>query len=234
MKSLDLRKKIIKLQNKEKAKNYQWFFKTKKGEYGFGDQFRGLSMSTQHLLAKEFISLSLNDLIIFLQSKYHEERMIALLILTYKYSQADIKGKKQIFNFYLKNRKAANNWDLIDITVPKIIGDYLIENDRKILYQFAQSDDLWEKRMAILATFAFIKKNDFNDTLKIAKILLNDKHDLIHKAVGWMLREVGNRDRKILVEFLKDRYQLMPRTMLRYAIEKFPLTLYKKYLTGKI
>lgn len=234
MKIKELQKEIIKMKNWEKVKTFRRFFKTQKGEYGHGDNFLGLDMKQQHFLAKKYYHLPLNDLVCLLKSKYHEQRMIALLIMTYKYPKTDELGKKKIFDFYLKHRQAANNWDLIDVTVPKVIGAYLINQDRKILYQFARSHNLWEKRMSILATFAFIKNNDFIDTLKIAKILLNDKHDLIHKAVGWMLREVGKKNLKVLEQFLEPIYKIMPRTMLRYAIEKFSKEKYKKYLIGEI
>ncbi|NQT50268.1 DNA alkylation repair protein [Candidatus Kuenenbacteria bacterium] len=234
MKVNDLQKQIRAQRDPERAKASIWFFKTGKGEYGEGDKFLGLKMGKQRILAKKFIDLELSELIPLLKSEWHEERMIGLVILTYKYPKADDKEKKRIYDFYIKHRKAANNWDLIDVTVPRIIGAYLLNNDRAILYKFARSKDLWEKRIAVLVTFAFIAKNDFKDSLKIAKILLNDKHDLIHKAVGWMLREIGKRDQALEEKFLRSHYKKMPRTMLRYAIERFPEPLRLRYLKGKI
>jgi 3-methyladenine DNA glycosylase AlkD len=160
--------------------------------------------------------------------------LIALLILDNKFKKADELKKKEIFNFYLKNTRNINNWDLVDLSAPNIIGNYLLDKDKKILYKLAKSLHLWEKRIAIISTFAFIRKNQFSDSLKIAELLLADKHDLIHKAVGWMLREIGKRDIKILENFLRQNYKKMPRTMLRYAIEKFSKKLRKDYLNGEI
>ncbi|MCW8961998.1 MAG: DNA alkylation repair protein, partial [Ignavibacteriaceae bacterium] len=164
----------------------------------------------------------------------HEERLISLFILIDKYRKTDEKGKKEIFNFYLKNRKGINNWDLVDISAPKIIGKHLREKDKSILFKFALSKNLWERRIAILSTQELIKNDDFAPTLQIAEMLINDEHDLIHKAVGWMLREIGKKDLATEEKFLKIHYKNMPRTMLRYAIEKFPETKRKKYLQGKI
>jgi 3-methyladenine DNA glycosylase AlkD len=169
-----------------------------------------------------------------LNSKIHEERLIAAFILVDQYKRGDEKKKKIIFNFYLKNRKGINNWDLVDLSAPKIVGAYLIDREKDLLYKFANSKDLWEKRISIISTQAFIREHFFEDTLNISKILLNDKHDLIHKAVGWMLREVGNRDMETEEEFLKKFYKKMPRTMLRYAIEKFPEQKRINYLKGLI
>ena len=212
---------IKELQSKstpEKAKIYQKFFKTGKGEYGEGDVFIGLTVPEQRELAKKYINLDLNDVKTLLENKIHEYRLTGFFILVYKFEK---ENKEEIYNFYLENVKAANNWDLIDCVADKIIGKYLLDKDKKILYEFARSDNLWKKRIAIISTFEFIKNNKFEDTLKISEILLNDKHDLIHKAVGWMLREVGKRDLEKEEEFLKKHYKNMPRTMLRYAIERF-------------
>ncbi|MBT5338599.1 DNA alkylation repair protein [Candidatus Falkowbacteria bacterium] len=229
-----LKKQIRQFGTIERAKASLWFFKTGKGDYGEGDKFLGLKMGEQRVLAKKFVDLELNELAPLLKSEWHEERMIALIILTYKYPKADDKEKKKIYEFYIKHRKAVNNWDLVDVTVPRVIGAYLVDKDRSILFKYANSKDLWEKRIAVLATFAFISRNDFKDSLKIAKILLNDKHDLIHKAVGWMLREIGKRDQAVEEKFLKQHYKKMPRTMLRYSIEKFDEPLRLKYLKGEI
>jgi 3-methyladenine DNA glycosylase AlkD len=216
-----LKQELHKLGNSEKKKVMQNFFKTGPGEYAEGDIFLGATMPEMRKLAKKYLSLPISDVETLLHSEIHEERMVALIIWTYQYERADKITRKVIYNTYLKNRKWINNWDLVDVTTPKIIGDYLLDNDRSILYQLARTNNLWEKRIAILATFTFIKNNQFTDTLNIAEILLNDSHDLIHKAVGWMLREVGKRDQEIEETFLKKHYKTMPRTMLRYAIERF-------------
>ena len=230
----EIRKKIQKHKNPTQAINLQRFFKTGKGEYGEGDIFYGIKVPVQRTIAKQFKDLSLDAVKSLILSKVHEERLIAAFILVDQFNRGDEKKKKNILNFYLKNRKGINNWDLVDLSAPKIIGAYLIDKEKDLLYKFARSKDLWEKRIAIISTQTFIRKYSFEDTLKISKILLNDKHDLIHKAVGWMLREVGNRDLQTEDEFLKKHYKLMPRTMLRYAIEKFPELKRKAYLKGII
>jgi len=230
----ELRIKIKTLGSSKVAKTMQWFFKTGKGEYGEGDVFAGLKVPTQRKLAKEFKDLSLNDLKVLLSSPVHEERLIALFILVSKYEKGDEKEKEIIFLFYLKNKKSANNWDLVDLSAPKIVGKHLLHEDKSILLKLSESKNLWERRIAILSTYEFIRNGKFDTTLKIAGKLLNDKHDLIHKAVGWMLREVGKRNLAVEEKFLKNNYKKMPRTMLRYAIEKFPEAKRKKYLQGKI
>jgi 3-methyladenine DNA glycosylase AlkD len=230
----EIRKKIQKHKNPTQAINLQRFFKTGKGEYDEGDIFYGIKVPVQRTIAKQFKDLSLDAVKSLILSKVHEERLIAAFILVDQFNRGDEKKKKNILYFYLKNRKGINNWDLVDLSAPKIIGAYLIDKEKDLLYKFARSKDLWEKRIAIISTQTFIRKYSFEDTLKISKILLNDKHDLIHKAVGWMLREVGNRDLQTEEEFLKKHYKLMPRTMLRYAIEKFPELKRKAYLKGII
>lgn len=230
----ELRKKIKSLANPEISETMQWFFKTGKGEYGEGDIFVGIKVPTQRKIAREFKNLELSELKIFLDSKIHEERLISLFILVDKYEKGNETEKEKIFSFYLKNRKGINNWDLVDLSAPKIIGKHLFKKDRSILFKFALSKNLWEKRIAVLSTYEFIRNNDFQTTLEIAELLVDDKHDLIHKAVGWMLREIGKRDLKTEENFLKLYYKKMPRTMLRYAIEKFPESKRKKYLLGKI
>ena len=220
----DIRADMQKLKDPEKAKLLARFFKTGKGEYGEGDVFLGIVVPKQRAVAKKYIDLSLPDIQQLLSSKIHEERLTALFILVMKYQskQCDEKTKKQIVDFYLKNTKRINNWDLVDLSAPKILGAYLLDKDRKILYKLAKSNHLWEKRIAVLATFEFIRNHQFEDALKIAEIMQKDRHDLIHKAVGWMLREIGNRDLRAEEAFLKKHCKNMPRTMLRYAIEKFP------------
>lgn len=235
-----LEKTLKEKSNPSKAKLLQRFFKTGRGEYGEGDIFLGIMVPEQRKIAKEFNDLTIKDIDELLNSKIHEKRMIALFILIQKYDKASKNNeenlKKEIFDFYLKNanKNNINNWDLVDLSAPNIIGDYLIDKNREILYQLARSSNLWGKRIAILSTAAFIRQGDFNDILKISEILLKDRHDLIHKAVGWMLREVGKRDVKILEGFLKKYYKKMPRTMLRYAIEKFDKEKRDKYLRGEI
>ena len=218
-----LKDELTSIANDEKAKIYSRFFKTGPGEYGEDDIFIGLTVPEQRAIAKKYYDLSIKDLQKLLSSKIHEHRLTALFILMHKYEKSDEKGKEEIFNFYLKNTKHINNWDLIDLSAHKILGDYILNNQqfKKIIYKFAKSNSLWEKRIAILSTFILIKNNKFEDTLKISEVLLNDRHDLIHKAVGWMLREVGKKDQKVEEDFLKKHYKKMPRTMLRYAIERF-------------
>ncbi len=230
MKLIDLRKDLKKKANSVKAKLLQGFFKTGKGEYGEGDVFLGIMVPIQRELAKKYSGLKLNDIQKLLNSKVHEERLIGLLILVLQFKKSDELKRQRIFNFYLKNAKNINNWDLVDLTAPNIVGQFLLDKNRGILYQLAKSHDLWKKRIAILSTFTFIKNNQFKDSLKIAEILLMDKHDLIHKANGWMLREIGKRDLVKEESFLKKHYKNMPRTMLRYAIEKFPERKRKHYL----
>lgn len=226
-----LQQELLSLEDKEKAKLLQGFFKTGKGEYGEGDLFLGITMPQQRIIAKKYFKqVSLKETEELLHGKYHEERMTALIILTYKFAKASEEEKREIYELYLKNTKYINNWDLVDVTTPRIVGEYLLDKDRSILYTLAKSNDLWEKRISVLATFTFIREKQFDDSLKIAEILLTDKHDLIHKAVGWMLREIGKRDQKVEEEFLQKHYRKMPRTMLRYAIEKFEEEKRKSYL----
>lgn len=231
----NLKKEIKKDSNIEKAKIYQRFFKTGKGEYGEGDIFLGLSVPEQRKIAKQYQDLELKEIRGLLQSKIHEERLIALLILVEKYGREPINRKK-IFDFYLESMEYVNNWDLVDLSADKIVGRFLFDGkeESKILTNLAKSSNLWEKRIAMISSFYFIKQGKFDESLKIAEILLNDSHDLIHKAVGWMLREIGNRDLNTEERFLKKHYKNMPRTMLRYAIEKFPEEKRQDYLKGRI
>ena len=205
----------------EKEKVFVRFFKTGKGEYGEGDLFLGITVPRLRLISKRYHSLDLKDLQKLLNSKIHEHRMSALMILRFKYEKSDMKIRKEIVDFYLKNTGNINNWDLVDLSCEYILGNWLLDKDREILYQLAKSKNLWEKRIAIISTFEFIRNHQYVDALKISEILLNEKHDLIHKAVGWMLRELGKRDKKTEIDFLNKHYRAMPRTMLRYAIEKF-------------
>mgnify|MGYP001581579604 CR=1 FL=1 len=223
----NIRKDLRKRANKEKAKILARFFKTEKGEYGEGDIFLGVMVPESRKVAKDYIDLPFEDIAELLKSKTHEERLIALLILVERYKK---NRDKKIADFYLKNTRHINNWDLVDLTAHKILGNYLLDKDRAILYELAKSKNLWERRIAVISTFAFIQKSEFKDSLKISEILLNDKHDLIHKAVGWMLREIGKKNQDVEEEFLKKHYKKMPRTMLRYAIEKFDEEKRKFYL----
>jgi 3-methyladenine DNA glycosylase AlkD len=221
------------LKNKEKSQTLSSFFKTRKGEYGDGDVFLGIVVPLQRKVARKYTSLELSELQTLLSSKIHEFRLTSLFILIDKYKKAKEKEKRDIIRFYLRNTKNINNWDLVDLSAPNILGDYLKDKNKSVLYKLANSSHLWEKRIAILSTFAFIRNNMFEDALNISKILIKDNHDLIHKAVGWMLREIGKRDIKTEENFLKEHCRKMPRTMLRYAIEKFPEQKRKRYLAAK-
>lgn len=229
-----LKKDMKKKSSKSRAKVMQNFFKTNPGEYAEGDIFIGISVPETRKIAKKYSNLDIFTIQDLLNSKIHEERLVSLLILVNNYQNSSEEQKYKILQFYLQNTKQINNWDLVDLTADKILGNYLENKPKDILYQLACSSSLWEKRIAIISTFHFIRNNQFQDTLKISEILLKDNHDLIHKAVGWMLREIGKRDIKTLEEFLKLNYKEMPRTTLRYAIEKFPESKRKAYLSGKI
>ena len=223
------------LANKERANHSKKFFKTGKGEYGYGDIFLGVRTPQIRSIAKKNISISTTEMKTLIKSKYHEERLLGLIILANKYSKdKDEKVRNQLYKIYVSSFKYVNNWDLVDVTCPHVIGKHLMDKERSILYSWARSEDLWTKRIAIVSTHWFIRKNDLDDTFKIAEILLNDEHDLIHKAVGWMLREAGKRDLEKEEIFLKKHYKNMPRTMLRYSIEKFPEPKRQKYLKGTI
>jgi len=217
-----IRKAMRRLGSKERAELSQRYFKTGPGQYGEGDIFLGLNASELKALTIEHQALAMDDVLLLLESPVHEERMLALLILVRAYSKGDETTKKRIYETYLANTRFINNWDLVDASAHYIVGRYLIDKSRKPLYALARSSSLWERRIAIVSTFWFIRQNQFADTLKVSKLLLADKEDLIHKAVGWMLREVGKRDLSRLEEFLDDHASRMPRIMLRYAIERMP------------
>lgn len=227
---------IKQLANPQKAKASSWFFKTKEGEYGYGDRFIGITVPEQRTIARKYKDLSLTDIERLLHSEIHEERLIALFILVFQFAKAGVKERERLFAFYIKNVAYINNWDLVDSSAAQIVGEYLfVKQDIALLERLAKSEIIWERRIAMVATNAFIKKGESQPTCKIAGLLLHDKHDLIHKAVGWMLREVGGRcSIKIEEEFLQKNYKSMPRTMLRYAIEKFPEEKRKAYLHGTI
>jgi 3-methyladenine DNA glycosylase AlkD len=268
-KLLGLRKELKNLADPVRAKHMQRYFKTGKGEYGEGDVFLGLTVPTSRKLAKKYTKLSFKGIGSMLASKFHEERLIALLILVQKFNKGDEKKQKEVYEFYLNNTDGINNWDLVDLSSHEIVGKYLLSSTRslnnssapsgntnlaydgasnlpavssylrdskrtmknqfreesnpeEILFRLAKSKNIWERRIACISTFEFIRKNRFEISIKLAEMLINDKHDLMHKAVGWMLREVGKKDLKTEIKFLDKYYKKMPRTMLRYAIEKFP------------
>jgi 3-methyladenine DNA glycosylase AlkD len=229
-----IQKKLKKLASEEKAEILQRFFKTGPGEYGEGDIFIGVKVPEIRQVAKEHGDIPLKECGQLISSKIHEERMLALLILMQKFEKGDETEKLKMYKFYMRNTRYINNWDLVDLSAHKIVGAYLSNRSKKELHVLAKSKNLWERRIAIIATFQFIKHNQFSETLKLAKILLKDTEDLMHKAVGWMLREIGKRDLKTEEVFLKDHYKTMPRTMLRYAIERFPEAKRQRYLKGKI
>lgn len=221
----------------DKAEILMRFFKTAKGEYGHGDVFIGVTMPQIRQVAKRHADLEMKKILDLLRSRIHEERMCALVILTGQYMRAvklkDVQACNLIFRTILKNRKHVNNWDLVDVTIPGTVGAHLFTRSRALLYRLARSKNLWERRIAIVATLYFIRKNDFKDTLKISEMLLQDEHDLIHKASGWMLREVGKRDEGVLCSFLERFAARMPRTMLRYSIERLSPAKRKRYMQAK-
>ncbi|OGM28905.1 DNA alkylation repair protein [Candidatus Woesebacteria bacterium RIFCSPHIGHO2_01_FULL_41_10] len=212
-----------------RAEHSMRFFKTAKGQYGYGDRFLGLTVPQMRTIAKAHRDLAISDLELLLMSPIHEERLVALLILVDQFGKYPEK-RKQIFDFYLSHTKFVNNWDLVDLSAPRIVGIQLLHSNKSLLEKLAASDDLWEKRIAMVATATFIKDEQLMPTLQIAEKLLGDKHDLIHKAIGWMLREVGKKDEAVLEKFLKKHIKQMPRTTLRYAIERFDESKRKHYL----
>lgn len=227
-----IRKKLQQLGSEKNAKVLERFFKTGPGEYGEGDVFIGVRVPDLRKLVKEYQDIALEGVMQFLKSSIHEERMFALLILVSKYSKGNETVKKKIYDLYLQNTKFINSWDLVDGSAQHIVGAFLMDKSKEPIYRLAKSKNLWERRIAILSTFYFIKHDNYSETLDISKILLTDEQDLIHKAVGWMLREIGKRHMSTEEIFLKKYYNRMPRTMLRYAIEKFPESKRKKYLRG--
>jgi len=219
----NLKSDLQKLADPVRAKHSQRFFKTGPGEYGEGDKFIGLTMPKIRQVCKNYKDLGLQDIAQLLKNPIHDMRMAGLIILTNQAKKAKAEQSKKLFEFYLNQTNRINNWDLVDISCIYAVGKYLLENsqDRKILYGLAKSKNLWERRISIISTLYLIRENQFSDALKLAEMLVDDKHDLIHKAVGWVLREVGKKDQALEEKFLKKHYQAMPRTMLRYAIEKF-------------
>lgn len=232
----DVENALTKLGSKEKAKTSSWFFKTGKGHYGEGDIFLGVTVPEQRMVTKQFCSITEAEIKKLLKSPLHECRLTALIILGEQFKQGDRAKREKIVRLYLKHSKRVNNWDLVDASAPQILGTYLYgvpKKERTMLYTLARSSNLWEKRIAIVSTYAFIKQGEFKDTLALSEILLHDTHDLIHKAVGWMLREVGKKDTAVLEQFLNNHAAYMPRTTLRYALEKFPIVVRKRYMAMK-
>ena len=230
----DIRKAMRALGNADIAEHSQRFFKTGKGEYGEGDRFLGIRVPIVRQQVRRYRDATVSVLVQLLRSPWHEERLFAVLSLADRYKRGGEAEQRKIFETYLENIDRVNNWDLVDGSAHLIVGPWLEDRSRKRLYRMARSSHLWTRRVAIMSTYHFIRNNDFGDTLAIAEILLNDREDLIHKATGWMLREVGNRDRAIEETFLKRHYKNMPRTMLRYAIERFPEKRRKAYLDGRV
>jgi 3-methyladenine DNA glycosylase AlkD len=227
-----VRRDLKKVARPERAKSNAWFFKTGPGDYGAGDRFLGVTVPQLRTLAREYRDMPLKYVVKLLQSPWHEERLLALLIMVDQYGRADAAGRQAIHQLYLRNTKSINNWDLVDSSAAQIVGAHLEQQrDRRVLRTLARSTSLWERRIAMIATYHYIRQRDYTDALTIAGLLRRDEHDLIHKAVGWMLREIGKRDRGAEERFLRKHAQTMPRTMLRYAIEKFPQPLRRRYLS---
>ena len=210
------------LSDPEHAMKLQGFFKTGKGEYGEGDVFIGVRVPDQRRIAKKYRNISLTDVLELLRSEIHEHRLTALFILTEQFNKGDEDARRRIVDLYPGNTAYVNNWDLVDSSAHKILGAWLVDKPRGVLYDLARSESLWERRISIISTFAFIKRGDLVDALALAEALVDDGHDLIHKASGWVLREVGKKDQSALEEFLIEHFETMPRTMLRYAIERLP------------
>ena len=233
MKVSELRGRLRKLGDPEDARFLQGYFKTGPGEYAEGDRFLGIRVPVIRKLVKELHDTPLRTVIALLKSPIHEERLLALLILVRKFENGAEPDKERIYDLYMSNTGYVNNWDLVDLSAPNIVGGYLLERSHKPLSKLARSQMIWDRRIAILATFFFIRAGENGTALEIAEVLLQDREDLIHKAVGWMLREIGKRDLEAEESFLKTHYHTMPRTMLRYAIERFPENRRQEYLKGK-
>jgi 3-methyladenine DNA glycosylase AlkD len=228
----DLKKELAAVADSDRARNSAWFFKTGKGQYGEGDVFIGVTVPAQRKIAVRYKKLPLADVAKLLQSRTHEHRFTALEILVLQYESGDEAAKQAVFDFYLNHTRRINNWDLVDTSAPYIVGEHLLSRRRDPLYALARSSNIWERRIAMIASMAFIRKGELKDALAIAALLLTDKHDLIQKAVGWMLREAGKVSKISLVRFLKKNYAAMSRTSLRYAIERFPEAERKRILQG--
>ncbi len=230
----EIQNRLAKLANEERAQVLRGFFKTGPGQYAEGDIFLGITVPVLRSVAKECGKTTIKDSVRLLRSRVHEERLMALFLLIASFGKGDGRVKARIYHLYLENLQYVNNWDLVDLSAPNIAGAYLSDRSRRPLYNLARSTDLWERRASIVATLYFIRQDDLGETFTIARMLLNDEHDLIHKSVGWMLREAGKRDQLAEESFLKTHYRTMPRTMLRYAIERFPEKKRKSYLAGTV
>ncbi len=230
----NIKKELKQLGNKEYAARLRKYFKAGKGEYGEGDRFLGIQVPALRKMAKKYKEISIGEASELIKSKFHEERLFSLLVLVALFKRANDKDKKKIYTVYLRSTKFINNWDLVDASAGHIVGAYLLARDKEPIYVLARSKNIWERRISIISTSYFIGYNRFVDTLNIAEMLLGDDEDLIHKAVGWMLREIGKSDFELEERFLGKYYKNMPRTMLRYAIEKFPKERRKSYLKGEL
>lgn len=230
-----LRSQLAQQADPHKADHVARFFKTGPGEYAAGEQFMGITVPVLRTISKQFQALKLTDLQKLLNSRWHEERMMALLILIQQYRRGKtVRERKQCYDFYVANKTQVNNWDLVDVSAPHIVGDYLFDKKASVLTTWAKQSHLWSRRIAIVSTWHFVRRDRFEDTLQLATLLLDDTHDLMHKATGWMLREVGKRDVRVLENFLQQHYQYMPRTMLRYAIERLSKTRRLDYLQDRV
>ncbi|MES3004630.1 MAG: DNA alkylation repair protein [Patescibacteria group bacterium] len=229
----DIYREINRRGNKIKAQQAQRFFKTGESSYSKGDVFLGLNAKDVDFVSEKYVDLGIPFVVKLLKSEIHDYRDVALSILVLKYKKGDKIVKDKVVKTYLANKKYVNNWDLVDGSAYKILGDYLLDKSRDVLYKLACSKVMWDRRIAIVSTFAFIRSGDTKDAVKISKILLNNREDLMHKAVGWMLREVGKKDEKILKDFLNKNIKVMPRTTLRYSIERFPENIRQYYLKLK-
>jgi 3-methyladenine DNA glycosylase AlkD len=233
MTATEAQKALCSLASPDVARRSASFFKMGPGKYSHGDTFVGVRVPALRQLARQYQALALSEVEILLRSPIHEDRYLSLLILVGAAAGGDRKKRKEIYDFYLSNTSFVNNWDLVDVSAPPLVGAYLLDKSRKPLYRLASSAGLWERRIAIVATQHFIRHDDYEDTIKISAMLLGDREDLIHKASGWMLREVGKRHRPKLEAFLREHHAVMPRTMLRYAIERFPKVERQAYLNGE-
>lgn len=220
MSASNIKQQLIAMGNPQKAEHAKYFFKTGKGQYGENDIFVGCTNPEVRKVASANKALSFAELKKLITDEIHECRLTAIVILTEQFRKAKDAKRKEIVDFYLEHTAGINNWDLVDLSAYKILGEWLTDKERNILYDLAKSENMWKQRIAIIATKAFIQNNDFVDTIKLAKLFLSHKHDLMHKATGWMLREVGKKDEKMLTDFLELHHKTMPRTMLRYSIEK--------------
>jgi 3-methyladenine DNA glycosylase AlkD len=228
----EIHRRLERLANKRRAKFLQKFFRTDAGQYGEGDVFLGIRVPVLRRLANKYSALPNDETLLLLRSPIHEARLFSLIVLVRSFAKADEVRQRRIYELYLDNLKHINNWDLVDVSAPPIVGAFLMDKSKTPLYTLAKSANLWERRISIMATAYFIRRNHFSATLKIAKLLLVDKQDMVHKAAGWMLREIGKRDREVEETFLRSHYKRMPRTMLRYAIEQFPKAKRRGYLEG--